>query len=80
MSLPPVQCGHFALSTLSETWLKEPVVEKNVKKNNHPQFKNPKMLNLTPTSNILSLLDIILSSLTHFDIALYNVNAIVLQC
>ena len=30
--LPHVQCGHFALSTLSETYFKEPVFEINVKK------------------------------------------------
>ena len=33
MILPHGQCGHFALSTLLETWLKEAVFETNVKKN-----------------------------------------------
>ena len=65
MILPHVQCGHFALSTLSETWPKEFVFEINAKTY---ITKNLKMTNVTPKSKIVSYLDIILSIVTPVDI------------
>ena len=69
MILPYVPCGHFALSTLSETCFKDAVFEVNVRHKKYIEnSQNPKMSNLTPKSKIVSYLDIISSSLTHFDI------------
>ena len=68
MILPHVPCGHFALSTLSETCLKDAVFEINVTSKIDKQWQNSKMSFLTPKRKIGSYLDIILSSLTHFDI------------
>ena len=50
MILPHVPCGHFALSTLSETCLKDAVFEINVTSKIHKQMKTSKMSNLTPKS------------------------------
>ena len=61
-------CGHFALSTLSETCLKDAVFEINVTSKIHKKYPKSKMSNLTPNSKIVSYLDIILARLTHFDI------------
>ena len=43
-------CGHFALGTLSQTYLKDAVFEVNVfrKKYIYPKQQNPKMSNLPP--------------------------------
>ena len=68
MILPYVPCGHFALGTLSETFCKDAVFEVNIRQTNNENYQNPKMSNLTPKSKIVSYLDIISSSLTHFDI------------
>ena len=60
--------GHFALGTLSKTYLKDAVFEIHVFiKKKLKQLQNQKMSNLTPTSKTLSELDIVLSELTHFD-------------
>ena len=67
MTLPYVPCGHFALSTLSETCCKEPIFDRNVKKYITKKIKNPKMSILTPKTKIVSYLDIILYRLTHSD-------------
>ena len=72
MTLPYVPCGHFALSTLSETCCKEPIFDRNVKKYITKNLQNPKMSILTPKSKIVSELDIVLSQLTHFDIRQFN--------
>ena len=47
MIWPHGQCGHFALSTLLETWLKDAVCETNVKTyiTRNGEFKNSKMQN-----------------------------------
>ena len=68
MILPHVPCGHFALSTLSETCLKDIVFEINVTSNFHKKWQKSKMSILRPKSKIVSYLNIILSHLTHFDI------------
>ena len=60
----PGLCGHFALSTLSKTYLKDAVFEINAQQYRQ-KYKNPKMSKLTPKSNIVSYLDIILYKLTH---------------
>ena len=60
-------CGHFALSTLSETCLKDAVFYINVTSKIHNKQKS-KMSNLTPKSKIVSYLDIISTQLAHFDI------------
>ena len=66
----PGLCGHFALSTLSKTYLKDAVFEINVQDQNIVKniVKNPKMSKMTPKSKIVSELDIILSQLRHFDV------------
>ena len=68
MLFSPGLCGHFALGTLSKTYLKDVVFEINVfgKKKDH-KWQKSKMSNLTPKSIIVSELDIVLSQLTHFD-------------
>ena len=68
MILPHVPCGHFALSALSETCLKDVVFEMNVASNFYKKQQTSKMSTLTPKSKIVSYLNIILSHLTHFDI------------
>ena len=68
MILPHVPCGHFALSTLSETCLKDTVFEINATSKFHKKKQNPQMSILTPKSKIVSYLDIIWSHLTHFNI------------
>ena len=61
-------CGHFALGTLLETWLKEFVFETSVQTPTYSdKYKNPNKSNLTPKSKKVSYPDIILSRLTHFD-------------
>ena len=67
MILPHVPCGHFALITLSETCLKDAVFEINVTSKFDKKKQISKMSNLTPKSNIVSYLDIILTQLAHFD-------------
>ena len=67
MILPHGQCGHFALGTLSKTYLKDVVFEINVLEQNRQKWQNSKMSNLTPKSKTVPELDIILSQLTHFD-------------
>ena len=59
--------GHFALGTLSRTYLKDVVFEINVLEKNSQTWQNSKMSNLTPTSKTVPELDISLSQLTHFD-------------
>ena len=54
MTLPYVPCGHFALSTLSETCFKDAVFEINVTTNFHKKKQNEKMSNLTPKSKNVS--------------------------
>ena len=61
MILPYAPCGHFALSTLSETCFKDTVFEVNVRQKNSENLQNPKMSNLTPKSKTVSELHIILS-------------------
>ena len=68
MILPHVPCGHFALSTLSETRLKDAVFEINVTSTFHKEKQKSKTSILTPKSKVVSYLDIIWSHLTHFDI------------
>ena len=63
----PGLCGHFALGTLSKTYLKDVVFEINVLEKHLHKWQNSKMSNLTPKSKTVSELDIILSQLTHFD-------------
>ena len=65
MILPHVPCGHFALSTLSETCIKDAVFEINVTSKTYKTLQNPKMSILTPKSKIVSYLDIISPKLTH---------------
>ena len=48
MILPHVPCGHFALSTLSETCLKDAVFEINVTSFVYKKKYNSKMYILTP--------------------------------
>ena len=74
MILPYVPCGHFALSTLSETCFKDAVFEVNVRHKDIENSQNPKMSNLTTKSTIVSYLDIISSSLTHFDIRQFSLS------
>ena len=54
MILPHVPCGHFALSTLSETCLKDAVFEINVTSKFHKKKQNIKMSILTPKSKNVS--------------------------
>ena len=54
MILPHVPCGHFALSTLSETCLKDAVFYINVTSKNHKKMKISKMSFLTPKSKNVS--------------------------
>ena len=68
MMLPHVPCGHFALSTLSETCLKDVVFEINVASQIHKKQQHSKMSNLTSKSAIVSYLDIIWARLTHFGV------------
>ena len=68
MILPHLPCGHFALSTLSETCLKDAVFEINVTSNFDKKKHKSIMSSLRPKSKIVSYLDIIWSHLTHFDI------------
>ena len=58
-------CGHFALSTLLETCLKDAGFEINITTTLHKKKRKSKMLILTPKSKIVSYLDIILARLTH---------------
>ena len=66
MKCSPGLCGHFALGTLSKTYLKDVVFEINVLEKNRQKWQNSKMSNLTPKSKTVPELDIILSQLTHF--------------
>ena len=60
--------GHFALGTLSKTYLKDAVFEINVfRKKRHPKWQNQKKSIVTPKSKTVSELDIVLSQVTHFD-------------
>ena len=62
-------CGHFALGTLSETYLKDAVFKINVQDQNITnKYKNPQMSNLTPKSKNEPYLFVILSQLRHLDI------------
>ena len=79
MIVPYVPCGHFALGTLSETCVKVPVFEVNVKQKNSEHLQNPKMSNLTPKSRNVSELDIILSQFTHSKLFLYICNAFLIK-
>ena len=56
----PVQWGQFALSTFSETWVKEQCWTCPQQK--HPQYSNPNTLNLTPTCQFALYLDIVNNS------------------
>ena len=68
MIFSPGLCGHFALGTLSKTYLKDAVFEINVfSKKKYQKWQHPKMSNLTPKSKTVSELDIVLSQLTHVD-------------
>ena len=68
MIWPHGQCGHFALSTLLETWLKDVAFEINIKQKwYHKKYPNPKMSMLTPKTKNVSYLDMILHRLTNFD-------------
>ena len=67
MIFPPGLCGHFALGTLSKTYVKDAVFEMNVhRKKSSRKWQNPEMSSLTPKSKIVSELDIILHKLTYF--------------
>ena len=66
-------CSHFALGTLLETWLKEPLFRPT-----YPTSKNPKVSNLRPEPRIVSTWDIILHSLIHFDIFQHTFSAVVM--
>ena len=67
MIFSPGLCGHFALGTLSKTYLKDAVFEINVSsKKIYQKQQNPKMSNLTPKSKTVSELYIILYKLIHF--------------
>ena len=69
MIFSPGLCGHFALGTLSETYLKDAVFEINVvRRKNKQTQQHPILSNLTPKSRNVSELDIIVSQLTHLDI------------
>ena len=68
MTLPHIPCGHFALSTLSKTCLKDSVFEINVTICFCKKKQNSKMSILTPKSTIVSYLDIILSKLAHVEL------------
>ena len=55
MIFSPGLCGHFALGTLSETYLKDAVFEINVQDQNiTKKYKNRKMSILTPKSRNVS--------------------------
>ena len=68
MKFSPGLCGHFALGTLSKTYLKDVVFEINVLEKNRQKWQKSKMSNFTPKSKNVSYLDIILAQLAHFDI------------
>ena len=75
MKFSPGLCGHFALGTLSKTYLKDVVFEINVLEKNRQKWQNSKMSNLTPKSKTVPELDILLSQLTHFD-TWFNIKSI----
>ena len=68
MIFSPGLCGHFALGTLSKTYLKDAVFEINVFSKKYQKQQKSKMSNVTPTSTNVSYLDIILTQLAYFDI------------
>ena len=72
-------CGHFALSPLSETCLKDAIFDISVTSKVHKKKQNSKMSILTSKSTIVSYLDSILSKLTHFDLFLYVFDTLLIQ-
>ena len=73
MIWPHGHCCHFALSTLLETWLKEPVVlDKCSKTMISPKIPKYPNVIFDTKNKIISILDIIWYSSTHFNMCLEN--------
>ena len=71
MILPHVECGHFALGTLSETCFQEQVFEVNVKTNITPIAKS-RNVSFDTQIKVVSYAYMILYILINLNVLYYN--------